>query len=110
MLKRKNRLSKIYKNTKGQRFNSPFFNLIVADSGENIPRFGFIVSKKVSKSAVLRNKTKRVLAKAIEGLIEKINSNKDFVIVAKKEVGWEKEEEAKKYFTDIFNKAKILKQ
>lgn len=109
MLKRKNRLSKIYKNTKGQRLSSPFFNLVVAESGENIPRFGFIVSKKISKSAVLRNKTKRVLAKGIEGLIEKININKDFVVIAKKELGWEKAEEAKKYFTDIFNKAKILK-
>ena len=109
MLKRKNRLTKINKNTKGLRFSSPFFNLVVSEGGEKTSRFGFIVSKKVSKNAVLRNKTKRVLAKALEGLIKKINTNRDIVIISKKELDWTKTEEVKKYFTGFFKKAKILK-
>lgn len=109
MLKKQNRLSKINKNTKGQRFSSPFFNLVVSENGEKVSRFGFIISKKVSKSAVLRNKTKRVLAKAAEGLIEKIKVSKDIIIISKKELNWQNLDEVKKYFTDIFTKAKFLK-
>lgn len=109
MLKKQYRLAKIYKDTKGKRFSSTFFNLVVSEGEEKTSRFGFIVSKKVSKSAVLRNKTKRVLSKAVEGLIEEININKDILVISKKELGWEKIDEVKKCFTDIFNKAKILK-
>lgn len=108
MLKKQNRLSKINKNIKGLRFTSLLFNVIISDNEEGVTRFGFIVSKKISKSAVLRNKTKRVLAKAIEDLIKKINTGRNVLVISKKKLDWKQENEVKEIFIGIFKKAKIL--
>lgn len=109
MLKKQNRLSKITYKTNDTFFSSPLFNLRISDNGEEVSRFGLVVSKKISKSAVARNKIKRSLRIAIENNLEKISSGKNIIIIAKKEfVDAEKEVLGEK-FIEVIKKANILK-
>ena len=48
------------------------------------PRIGFIVSSKVAKKAVLRNKLKRLLREATRSHINSLSSGYDLVFLAKK--------------------------
>lgn len=44
----------------GKRYHSPFLTLrVVKNGGDEYPRFAFVVSKKVAKKAVERNRLKR---------------------------------------------------
>lgn len=45
------------------------------------PRFGFVVSKKVSKSAVIRNRFKRLIREQIRLSLNKIKLDKDAVVI-----------------------------
>ena len=99
MLKKKNRLKKI-SGTKGKNINTPLFNLKISESGEDVTRFGFVVSKKISKKAVLRNKTKRVLQKAAKEALDKITKGKNVIIYAKKTFTYKDTEEVKNNILD----------
>ncbi len=48
------------------------------------PRFGFVVSLKVSKKAVIRNKVKRRLREAIRYNLDKIKNGYDVVFFTRK--------------------------
>lgn len=65
--------------------NSPYFNLKTQPNTEEKSRFGFVVSKKIDKRAVVRNRIKRVLRSCIEENAEKIREGYDFLFVLKKE-------------------------
>lgn len=108
MLRKENRLSRITKNKKGKEFENPLFKLRVFEAESSNPRFAFVVSKKISKSAVVRNRTKRVLRKAVEELLEIIKSTKDTIVIAKKELAFDQKEEAKNNLINAFKQAKIL--
>jgi len=108
MLKKRNRLSKPFAKKNALNFSSLLFNIKIYDSDEEVSKFAFIVSKKISRSAVLRNKTKRVLAKAAENTLGKIKESKDIVIIARKELDFSKLEEVQNFLEEILIKAKIL--
>ena len=70
MLKKQNRLSKrsdfLKLKKEGAVKQSPFFGFVYLKNEEiDKPRFGFIISKRISKKAVDRNKIKRVLCEII---------------------------------------------
>jgi ribonuclease P protein component len=55
------------------------------DGGEEENRFGFIISKKISKKAVDRNRIKRLLSEAVKINLDKIKSRSNKVVfLAKK--------------------------
>lgn len=109
MLKKQNRLAKISQKNKGRVFTSHLFNIRVTEGKSKESKFGFVVSKKVNKSAVLRNRTKRVLKKIIKDNLEKIVQGKEVVIVSKKDLNWEDIKETEEALISILEKAKILK-
>ena len=84
MLKRVYRLGKIVKLTKGKNYNGQFFTLRSAKNGLFYNRYAFVVSKKIDKRAVVRNKTKRKLRSCIEKMFDKIKTGYDFVFYVKK--------------------------
>lgn len=84
MLKRIYRLGKIVKLTKGKIYNGQFFTLRIAKNGLFHNRFAFVVSKKIDKRAVVRNKIKRKLRFCIEKMFNKIKTGYDFVFYVKK--------------------------
>jgi len=108
MLKKQNRLSRILKTNKGNIYSSPFFNIKIYEGEGEAVRFGFVVSKKISTKAVVRNKTKRALRDAAEKFILKINSKKDIIIYSKKEIDFKQKEDVLESMADIFKKAKII--
>ena len=72
----------------GKVLKSKNFMFLYLPSNENSLRFAFIVSKKISKRAVKRNRVKRILKEALRLLLKKKQSwtdkSYDIVIIANK--------------------------
>lgn len=88
MLKRINRLSKRKEfqeiREKGRILQSSIFGLVVLKKDDDEKRFGFIISKKISKRAVDRNKIKRYLAESVRQNLEEIPAGIRAIFLAKK--------------------------
>ena len=108
MLKKQNRLARITGKSRGNVYSSPFFNIKVYEGQEEVTRFGFVVSKKISTKAVVRNRTKRVLRAAAQNLVQRVNPEKDIIVFSKKELDFKQEKEVLRSMTEIFTKAKII--
>lgn len=85
MLKRNLRLlspvSKKANTVSTEQFNLKFLPNELPNS-----RFGFIVSRKIDKRAVVRNRAKRVLRSVVEENIKNIKQGYDFLFVLKKNI------------------------
>lgn len=109
MLKKENRLSKVSNKNNSSFLNSAFFNIRISDNKEKESRFGVVVSKKTSKKAVFRNKTKRIIRNIITENIDRIKKSKDIIIVSKKVLNKTVKKEAEIELLDLFKKAEIIK-
>lgn len=85
MLPKENRIKKkkdfeaIFK--KGKSFKNNFFILKVLNNNLTISRFAFVISQKVSKKAVERNKIRRRISSFLEANFQNIKIGFDFVFV-----------------------------
>ena len=112
MLPKKNRLTK--KNDfdavfrKGVAVKSDFLILKTLKNNLKESRFGFVVSKKVSAKATVRNKIKRRLRDAVFQKIAEIKNSVDAVAVVLP--GAEKKDflEIKNTINNLFSKLKII--
>jgi len=99
-LKKKKDIERVFRSGKG--IKEDFLILKTAQSSLKNPRFAFIVSSKVSKKAVLRNKIRRRLSKLAALKIGKIKKNIDFVLIAapglENKDFWETDETINKLF------------
>jgi ribonuclease P protein component len=99
-LKKKKDFERVFKKGKGKREGFLFLKFI--ENERNISRVGFVVSKKISKKATLRNRIKRKLREATRMLLPEIKPGFDIVIVAKKGIEnlnfWETKENLEKLF------------
>ena len=93
---------------KGKLFFSPFFNLKILPNNLQNPRFCIVISTKISKKAVVRNKVKRQLRDIIHRNLSNISQNYDFVILAKPAVTITEFKELEKALTYLLEKAKII--
>jgi len=102
-LKNKKDFEKVFKNGKGLKEGL----LYVKFAGNNLAysRFGFIVSTKVSKKAVVRNKIKRVLREAVKSEIKNIKKGIDAAIIVNPGI---KKEELSLKIKSLFKKAKLI--
>ena len=113
MLPKENRLKKnkdferVFKTGKGYKEN--FLFLKITKNNLETSRFGFIVSKKFSKKAVIRNKVKRQLRELVKARLPKIKKGIDGIILIipnfENKDFWEIEETINK----LFKKADIFK-
>jgi ribonuclease P protein component len=105
-LKKKKDFEKVFK--KGKGYKEDFLYLKVAKNNLKNSRFGFAVSKKISKKATIRNQIKRRLRELARIKLPQIKKGVDGVIVVmpglEKKDFWEMESIIDKLFT----KAKIL--
>ena len=101
MLKRENRLPKITRKTGEKKYFSPLFTVKISDNKDNKTRFGFVVSKKIDKKAVVRNRTKRVLREVAKEFVNDL-TGKDIIIIAKKNLIFKEKEEVLKELRNIF--------
>ncbi|MBI4709327.1 MAG: ribonuclease P protein component [Candidatus Portnoybacteria bacterium] len=75
-----------------------------------ICRFGFIISAKVSKKAVLRNRARRQISQAAKALIGYIRPGYDFVIIAKPKIIGKDSGEINQKLNDFFKKTNLFSQ
>ena len=83
-LSRKKDFERIAKNSRIAR--GQFLVLKFVPNGMDVSRFGFIVSKKVSNKAVVRNKVKRRLREAVKDILPSIKKGYDIAIFAQKAI------------------------
>lgn len=98
MLKKINRLQKRSDfellRSKGKFFPGSLFGVSFLKEEEEENRFGFIISKKISKKAVDRNRIKRLLSEAIKNNLSLVKSKGNKVVfLAKKTMLGKKEME-----------------
>ena len=117
MLPRKNRLSlrtELHRIQKeGKIYHSPFFGLLVNKRSEIKDqrlesRFGLIVSKKVHKRAVKRNRVKRLLRESVRLLLPKVKPGFDAVFLTKKKILEEDFSAVSQTVSRVFEEAGIL--
>jgi len=90
MLSRKYRLSQekeileVLRN--GRVFYSDYFVLRILKKGDAVPRFGFVVSKKIHNKPTIRNQPKKRMRHIISDHMREILLKGNFLFVAKKKV------------------------
>jgi ribonuclease P protein component len=78
-LRRREDFAKVY--AKGDRYRGKYLNLrIVCDRNEAFTRIGIVVSKKVSKLAVTRNRFKRQLRAIFRQLLSQLKDGLQIVV------------------------------
>lgn len=81
MLERKYRLQAKEKFTKATTRHTPFFTLKIVHNHLPYNRFGFVVSKKIDKRSVVRNRFKRRFRSCIERFFQDMGKGKDFLFI-----------------------------
>ncbi|MFH2063354.1 MAG: ribonuclease P protein component [bacterium] len=72
--------------SKGRIFHGRGLSAKVAPNGLQLTRFGLVISTKVSKRAVARNKVRRRLRSIVGRMLPEIRTGLDVAILARKEV------------------------
>ncbi|XOB42754.1 MAG: ribonuclease P protein component [Candidatus Nealsonbacteria bacterium] len=105
-LKKKKDFEKVFKLGKGIKLG--FIALKINKNNFKNSRFGFVVSLKVSKKAVVRNKVKRRLREIVRARIKDIKKGIDVVLIALPDSATKEFEETEKLVEKLFKKAGIL--
>ncbi len=105
-LTKKKDFEKIFKEGKGLR--KEFLAVKVRENQLKESRFGFVVSQKISKKAVVRNKIKRRLREIVRLKINHIKKGFDVVLIALPGIETRKFKEIDNLVEEIFKKSKIL--
>ena len=105
-LKLKRDFEKVFKQGKGYKQDCLFMKIVANGLGQ--VRFGFIVSKKISNKAVVRNKIKRQLREIIRNQLNQIKQGIDIVIVTLPGIENQEFQEIQKTIDVLFKKSKIL--
>lgn len=114
MLPRENRLNqkkdfqRVFQKGKGLRENLLTFKW--APNNLKVSRFGFIVSKKISKKAIVRNQIKRRLREKVRIELPRLKKGIDGVIIVRPGVAKEKNQEISKNLNKIFLRAKLIRK
>ncbi len=73
-----------------QKHYSPLFTYLVApqptETKKPSARFAILLSKKLAKKAVDRNKIKRIVSSSIQDSLSKFVQNQDTILIPKKEI------------------------
>ncbi len=109
MLRKENRLLKGERLRNEKTINTPFAVIKIEDSEEKESKFGFIVSKKIDKRAVIRNSIRRRIRAAVEELLDQIEPSKKVLFIIKKEGLNIDYEEILNTLTRTFRKEGLLK-
>jgi len=113
MLKKSNRITKdkefdrVFKT--GQSFYTKLLGIKAADNGLELNRLGVLISTKVSKRAVVRNKLKRQIKEIIQAELPGLKIGKDLVIIVFSQILDKKFEEIKALVLMALKKLKLYK-
>ena len=106
MLKRENRVrsKKEFAEIKneGRVLYSPLFGFLNYKKDDDLKKFGFIVSKKISKRAVDRNKIRRILSEIVRKNLNRFENGTRIIFLTKKEILNKKTKEVEKEMKKFF--------
>lgn len=105
-LKKKKDFEKVFDH--GRVYRQDFLFLKMLENDLVFPRIGFIVSKKISNKAVVRNKVKRRLRNIVRKKISDMKKNNDIIIIALTGIEKITFQEIENEVDKIFTKAGIL--
>ncbi|MBU0707886.1 ribonuclease P protein component [Patescibacteria group bacterium] len=111
MLPSKNRLvserefRRVYR--KGATFFSDYLLIKIAPNNSDYTRIGIVVSKKISKKAVVRNAIKRSIRELIRPMLAKIKRGYDCILIPKKSYKLAKVSEKKRSIDILLKRSKI---
>lgn len=113
-------LAKPYRLTKNKEFDQVFskgkayytdcLGIKCAKNGLEISRFGILVSTKVSKKAVIRNKIKRRIRQALLPQMDRLKSGYDCAIICRPAIVEKNYREILSLLEYSFNKLKLYKR
>ena len=112
MLNKNNRLTcrhdfeRVFKT--GQGMFCEIMGIKTAPNQLNVSRFGIVVSAKISKKAVERNKIRRRIREVIKKHLPDIKSGYDIVIIARQKILNKKFQEIEKNIISGFKKLNLL--
>jgi len=92
----------------GKIFHFLFFSLLIAENNLSISRFGFIVSKKIHKRAVKRNRVKRLLRASVYSFLAKLKPGFDAVFLTRKKILTEDFQAVSAVVKEAFEKTGLL--
>lgn len=105
-LKGKRKIDEVLK--KGKKKQSDNFGVFYLDrKTSDLPKFVFVISKKISKLAVNRNRVKRAMSESVRRNIKIVPKGMEFVFLAKKSIVKRSTEEIMK---EVFDFLKTLKE
>lgn len=84
-LSKKNRFTFSGTRVLGKTYKNKFFTVVSDTNNKVDKRFAIVVSSKISKSAVVRNRIRRILQEHIRNIIDKIKPG-NYVFYTKKEI------------------------
>lgn len=85
----------------GELIRTPLFSILVLKGDrKDGPKVGLIVSKKIDQRAVVRNKIRRLLSRAIVGFLPKMDQNLKIIILAKHPLKEANFDQVKRLFAD----------
>lgn len=109
MLKKINRISqrKDFEEvkSKGEMINSPLFGALCLINETTEVKFGFIISKKISKKAVERNKIKRRMSEILRKKLTVFKPGTKIIFLTKKSILGAKIAEVEKEIEKLISKA-----
>ena len=94
---------------RGRFINSDLISVRFLANRTDDTRVGFIVSKKVSKMAVLRNKVKRMLREIIRENMVRIKKGFDMIITAKSGISKVQLEEVTDVLKELLKRSNLIK-
>ena len=86
MLPRQNRLPARTKLNHPSIYRSRYFLVKSAEHGLAVSRFAFVVRKTIEKSAVRRNRARRVIRSCIEEMLPRIKNGVDMLFILEKSI------------------------
>jgi len=110
MFKRENRLVPGIGFGNSYLFIAPQFILKEKKNGLSVNRFGIVVSKKIDKRAVVRNRVKRLFRTYLANLDKKMSKGHDILFIVKKEILTKAKQENQQSIQNALEKAGIIKK
>lgn len=108
MFKRKYRLLFHHRLTKASVIHTDSFILKITPNGLSHNRYGFLVSKRIDKRAVVRNRVKRVFRAYLEELHERLIPGNDMLFIFKPHIKDAVGKDVYAVLTTVLVKKKLL--
>ncbi len=108
MFKKENRLKAGVGFSNSNNYSAPQFILKIKKNGLLVNRFGIVVSKKIDKRAVVRNRIKRMLRDICVKLNKNMVAGRDILFIVKKEILGKTKEENMTISESVLIKAGLI--